>query len=133
MAITRPLALTLGFLLVTTSGALSACSKDEKPDAALTSMLAAWEQGKIDGLSLLNADGRTFAGADAQKLLTNIEGDLAARRPKITVKGQLAANKDDATAALQVAWPVAENVTWTYDTNVAMRRKDGKWKPLFGA
>src|SRR5262245_53859368 len=101
MAITRPLALTLGFMLVATSGALSGCSKEEKPDAALTSMLTAWEQGKVDGLSLLTTDGRTLAGADAQKLLTSIEGDLAARRPKITMKSIPAANQDDVTAAVQ--------------------------------
>src|SRR5262249_31121526 len=108
-------ALALVAVLAAASGALSGCSKGEAPDATLKALLSAWEQGKVDGLSMLTTDGQPFAGADAQKLLTSIEGDLAALRPKLTIKGQPATNKDDASAAVQVAWPVADNVTWTYD------------------
>jgi cell division protein FtsI/penicillin-binding protein 2 len=127
----RTSALLLGLVLTSTSAV--ACSKGEAPDGALTAFLAAWEQGKIEGVNLLTLEGQAFAGADAQKLLTTIEGDLAVRRPKFTVKGKPASKKDDATAAVEVAWPVVDNVTWTYDTSVGLKRKDGKWTVLFGA
>jgi cell division protein FtsI/penicillin-binding protein 2 len=129
LSLRRTAALLLGIVLV---AGLPACSKSVAPDGTLKAFLAAWEQGKLDGQSLLTADGQALAGADAQKMLTTAEGDLAARRPKVTVKGKPAAKGDNATAAVEVAWPVADNVTWTYDSTVTLRRKNNKWQVLFG-
>jgi cell division protein FtsI/penicillin-binding protein 2 len=124
----RKIAFVAGLVLV---GALPACTKDEAPDGTLTAFLTAWEQDKIDGQPLLTPEGKVLAGADAQKLLTDTEGTLAAKRPKLTVKGKPAKNKDDATGAVTVAWPVADGVTWTYDTTVRLHRQKDKWNVLF--
>jgi cell division protein FtsI/penicillin-binding protein 2 len=125
----RITALALGAALL---GGLPACSAAEKPDSALKSFLTAWEQGKLDGMSLLTLDGQTLTGADAQKLLTTTEGDLAVKPPKLTVKKAPVAKKDDASATVTVAWPISDTATWTYDTTVNLRKKNDKWVPAFG-
>src|SRR6266540_7391965 len=130
VSVRRSAALLLAVVL---ASALPACSKSEKPDASLKAFLTAWEQGKLDGQTLLAPDGQTLSGADAQKILTTVEGDLAARRPKLTLKTAPAAKKDDASAPVEVAWPIADNVTWTYDTTVSLHRKDDKWRVVFSA
>jgi cell division protein FtsI/penicillin-binding protein 2 len=135
MAVLRSLrrltAVVAGLSLV---GALPACSKTDPPDGALKAFLTAWEQGKLSDLgNLLTDDRKALAGSAAQTQLTTLEGDLASRPPKLTVKGKPAVKNDDATAAVAVSWPVADGVTWEYDTTVALGLQDKKWKVLFSS
>jgi cell division protein FtsI/penicillin-binding protein 2 len=121
--------LTLLFAGLALVGALPACSSTPKPDSALNDFLSAWGKGKIDGLSLLTAEGTPMTGAFGQALLTNAEGDLAGKPVKLTVKNQPVAKKNDASATVEVTWTVATGVPWTYETTVAMQLKDNKtWK-----
>ena len=107
------------------------CSS-EPPDATLKAFLAAWQQGKLSGQDRLVTDGgQPMTGDAAQTQLSAIEGDLAANRPTLAVKGKPAVKNDRATATVTVTWPVAAGVSWTYDTTVAMRRVDDRWRVEF--
>jgi cell division protein FtsI/penicillin-binding protein 2 len=111
---------------------LAACFGGEKPDGPLKAFLAAWEQNKLATVGMVTPEGPSITGDAAQKLLTQLEGDLAARRPKLTVKGKVTSKDDTASATVGVAWPIVDTVTWEYDTTVRMIRKDDKWLAVFG-
>ena len=63
--------------------------------------------------------------------MTKTEGDLAARRPKVTIKGKPEIKKTSARATVTVAWPVTDAVTWTYDTTVRLVKRGDDWLPVF--
>lgn len=121
-----------GLLCLVFAAALPACSGGEKPDGELKAFLTAWEQNKLGGMKFLTPEGGALTGDAAQNLLVGLEGELAGRRPKLTVKGKVAGKDDNASAAVVVAWPVADDVTWTYDTTVRLTRRDDRWLVLFG-
>lgn len=111
-------------------GTLPACSS-KPPDDSFKTFLGAWEKGNISGLKFLGQDGKALTGDAAQKLLTTVEGDLSAQPPKLTLKGAPVVKDDNASAAVHVAWPVADS-TWEYDTTVDARRVDKQWTVIFG-
>jgi cell division protein FtsI/penicillin-binding protein 2 len=113
------------------AGTLPACSK-EGPDKSLAAFLNGWHQGKLTGLRLLDDTGQALSGDAAQTQLTALEGALAVRRPELKLAGKPKVNGDNASATVNVSWPVAEQVVFSYPTTVSLRRKDGKWTPLFG-
>lgn len=122
----------LAALAVAATG-LAACSGEEKPDGAVKAFLDGWATNKLDGLALLRDTGESLPGAEAQTQLAAIEGDLATRRPKLTVKGKITTKDDNGSAAVAVSWPVADNVNWEYDTTVRLRLADDKWKVFFSS
>jgi len=93
--------------------------------------VSAWGKHDLNDQAFIAPDGRSLAGTDAQRLLTGVEGDLEARHPKLTVKGKPVSKNDDASAVVTVAWPIADNVTWTYDTTVNLHRTKDQWKVIF--
>ena len=113
------------------AAAVPACSS-EGPDKTLNAFLDAWHQGKLTGLDLLNPDGQALASDAAQTQLVGLEGDLANRHPDLKLQGKPKVNGDNASADVQVSWPVAQGVTWTYGSTVSLRRVDKKWKAFFG-
>src|SRR3954468_15551155 len=112
-------------------GTLPACSS-KPPDDSLKTFLGAWEKGNIAGLTFLSPDGKALTGDAAQKLWTTVAGDLAAKPPKLTLKGSPVVKDDSSSAVVHVAWPVADS-TWEYDTTVDAKRVDKQWTVVFGA
>lgn len=112
-------------------GTLPACSS-KPPDDSFNAFLGAWGKGNISGLKFLGTDGKALTGDAAQKLLTTIEGDLAAQPPKLTLKGAPVVKDDNSSAVAHVAWPVGD-ATWEYDTTIDARRVDKQWTVIFGA
>ncbi|WP_238008180.1 penicillin-binding transpeptidase domain-containing protein [Dactylosporangium sp. AC04546] len=112
-------------------GTLPACSS-KPPDDSLKTFLGAWEQGNIAGLKFLSPDGKALSGDAAQKLLTTVEGDLAAQQPKLSLNGAAAVKGDESTAIVTVQWPVSGS-TWEYDTTIKARRVDKQWTVIFSA
>ncbi len=121
---------TLVAVCLAVVAAVPACSS-EGPDKALNAFLDGWHQGKLNGLELLNSDGQPLTGDAAQTQLAALEGDLANRHPDLKLQRKPKVKGDEATADVQVSWPVAQGVTWTYGTTVSLRRKDKKWKAFF--
>lgn len=121
-------------IALTIAAALPACSFfDEGPEKALAAFVKGWQENKLTGLKLLSEDGRPLAGEAAQTQLAKFEGDLAAARPKLKVKGKPKATENNATADLAVAWPVVEGVTWEYLTTVRLRKQDDGWQAFFSS
>jgi cell division protein FtsI/penicillin-binding protein 2 len=114
-----------------TAGGLTACSSGPKPDGALRAFLTAWHDNKIGSVKLLDRAGKALPGEQAQTDLTAIEGPLATRRPELAVKGKPNVKKDDASAVVDVKWPVADTVTWQYTTTVRLKKQKDKWVPMF--
>src|SRR5688572_16174541 len=110
----------------------AACSKEEpKPDGALKAFAEAWAKGDLAGQRLLGLDGAPLAGDAAQTALKDLEGDLGARRPKVTVKASTV-RKSEATAGATVDWPLADGVTWSYETTIGAQRQGDTWLVRFG-
>ena len=112
-------------------GTLPACSS-KPPDDTLTTFLGAWEKGNIAGMKFLGPDGKALTGDAAQKLLTSVEGDLAAQPPKLTMKGKPVVKDDTSSVVVSVAWPVSGS-TWEYSTTIDAKRVDKEWTVIFGA
>jgi cell division protein FtsI/penicillin-binding protein 2 len=112
--------------------ALPACSK-EGPDKSLTAYLTGLRQGSVSGLSLLSESGQALSGDDAQKQLTGWEGDLATRKPDIKVNGKPKVKGDSASMAVNISWPIADGVTWTYPSTVTLKRVKDKWLGVLSA
>jgi cell division protein FtsI/penicillin-binding protein 2 len=127
-SIRRTIALAAGLLLV---AGLPACSGKEGPDKALSAFITAWGNHDLNDQAFLTPDGRALAGTDAQRMLTGVEGDLEARHPKLALKGKPVSKNDDGSGVVTVAWPVADSVTWTYDTTVNLHRSKDKWHVVF--
>lgn len=110
---------------------LMACSSDAKPDEPLKKFVAAWQSGKLAGLTLLDGAGGALTGDAAQTQLTGLEGELKDRRPTLSVAGNPKVQKNTATATVNVNWPVATGVNWTYQTTVKLTKQKDKWIPQF--
>jgi cell division protein FtsI/penicillin-binding protein 2 len=121
----------IGTAALMAAGTLAACSSDDEAKTALRSFLNAWQDGKLSGKRLVDSSGAALSGDTAQADLARIEGELATRRPKLTVKGKVNVKDSQATATVTVAWPVSEAVTWTYPTTVRMVKRDDDWLPVF--
>lgn len=106
------------------TGGLSACGEDDAAEKALKGFVSAWQTGQLGGRKLADSNGGPLTGDAAQTELTKTEGDLAARRPKVTIKGKPEIKKTSARATVTVAWPVTDAVTWTYDTTVRLVKRD---------
>jgi cell division protein FtsI/penicillin-binding protein 2 len=116
------------------AAALPACSFfSEGPEKALAAFVKGWQENKLGGLKLLSEDGQPLAGDAAQTQLAKFEGDLAAARPKLKVKGKPKTTDKNASADLAVAWPVVEGVTWEYLTTVRLRKQDDGWRAFFSS
>jgi cell division protein FtsI/penicillin-binding protein 2 len=118
-------------VVVLGTGGLSACGEDDAAEKALKGFVSAWQAGQLGGRKLADSNGGTLAGDAAQTELTKTEGDLAARRPKVTIKGKPEIRKTSARATVTVAWPVTDAVTWTYDTTVRLVKRGDDWLPVF--
>ncbi|GIJ53148.1 penicillin-binding transpeptidase domain-containing protein [Virgisporangium aurantiacum] len=118
-------------VVVLGTGGLSACGEDDAAEQALKGFVSAWQTGKLGGRKLADSNGSALTGDAAQTELTKTEGDLAARRPKVTIKGKPEIKKTSARATVTVAWPVTDAVTWTYDTTVRLVKRGDDWLPVF--
>jgi cell division protein FtsI/penicillin-binding protein 2 len=111
----------------------AACGEEDQAREALRSFLGAWAAGKLGGKQVLDASGARMTGDAAQTDLTKIEGDLAGRRPKITVAGKVTVKDSNARANVNVEWPVTDAASWKYQTSVQLVRKDDDWLPVFSS
>jgi cell division protein FtsI/penicillin-binding protein 2 len=123
----RPRLLTAGLpVLVLTTGLVTACSS-APPDPALKKFAAGLPTGTWSGVPVTTTSGQPVS-ADT---VTRLEGDLAGRKPTISVS-KIKADGGTATATLTYRWPVAAGVTWEYNTSVrAKKDKKDNWQVYF--
>jgi cell division protein FtsI/penicillin-binding protein 2 len=110
---------------------VAACGEEDQARKALRSFLGAWAAGKLGGKQLLDASGTRISGDSAQADLTKLEGDLAGRRPKLTISGKVTVKDSNARANVAVEWPVTDAASWRYQTAVQLVRRDDDWLPVF--
>jgi cell division protein FtsI/penicillin-binding protein 2 len=119
--------LAVGLLgLALAAGGLTACSKTP-PDGTLKAFAAGLANGDFGSQNV-----RTSSNQPVTKdMLTKLEGDLAGRKPTITVDKPIVKG-DSASATLAYSWPVGTGVTWEYKSVVqAKKGKDDKWQVIF--
>jgi cell division protein FtsI/penicillin-binding protein 2 len=110
---------------------LVACSHQPKPDSAVSSFLDGWRNGQFSTeLHLVSADGGPVTGADVAGKIKAMAGDLAAVKPNLKA-GATKVTKNDATAPIDVSWPLGTGVAWTYQTTLRLRFKDDRWEPIW--
>jgi cell division protein FtsI/penicillin-binding protein 2 len=109
-----------------------ACSSTPSPDKAFGAFLAGWAKADFTGVTLLTDDGQPLAADAAKTSLVDLEGDLAGRPPQLKLSAKPKVRKDLATATVDVAWPLAEKVAWTYQSSVQAKLIKGKWAIYFG-
>lgn len=101
-------------LIPLTAGALlTACSGEE--DAAsrsLESFLAAWRDGSVPG-------------HDAE--YQDVTASLGARAPALT-PGEVSVEDNRASAPVTVAWTLAPEVRWEYETTVRLAKSGEQWQ-----
>jgi cell division protein FtsI/penicillin-binding protein 2 len=103
---------------------LTACS--EPPNDTFSSFVKGLASGNLAGVKVTTTSGQPVT-SDSLKAL---EGDLAGKKPQVTVSG-ISENDGKATATLTYRWPVAEGVTWEYKSVVKAKRGDDSWQILF--
>ncbi|GAA1029701.1 penicillin-binding transpeptidase domain-containing protein [Virgisporangium ochraceum] len=118
-------------MVVLVGGTLTACGEDDGAEKALRGFVSAWESGKLAGRKLADSNGVALSGDTAQAELTKTEGELASRRPKVSIKGKPDIRDTSATATVTVAWPVTDAATWTYDSTIRLVKRKDDWLPVF--
>ena len=119
------------FLACLVAAPLTGCSSGPSPDGPLKAFATAWSGDDLKALQVFTPAGATLTGAQAQTILDTVTGDLTAVRPAVTVKRKPTVKDDRASGTLTVAWPLAKDVTWSYDTTVELRRKGDRWRVVF--
>jgi cell division protein FtsI/penicillin-binding protein 2 len=109
---------------------LAACSKQPSPDPAIQKFLDGWRSGQIPAdLTIISADGSVLTGADVTAKIKAMSGDLASVKP--TLKSEKpTVNKNDATAPIDVSWPIG-GVSWSYQTTLRLRFDKDRWRPIW--
>jgi cell division protein FtsI/penicillin-binding protein 2 len=127
----RPIRLTAALSAAALLAGLVACSHQAGPESAVSAFLAGWQKGQFDSsLHLISADGAAAGGADVAAKIKKMAGDLAAKSP--TLKSETPkVQKNDASAVIDVAWPIATGVTWTYQTTLRLHLNNGTWNPIW--
>src|SRR6266511_1586017 len=112
-------------------GATVACSRQPSPDPAVTAFLDGWRTGQFKAdLPLISADGAARSGTDVAAKIKALAGGFASLKPTLGA-GKAKVSKNDATAPVDVSWPIAAGVTWKYQTTLRLTLADGKWKPIW--
>jgi cell division protein FtsI/penicillin-binding protein 2 len=110
---------------------LVACSHQPSPDSAVSSFLDGWRNGQFSTeLHLVSADGGPVTGADAAGKIKSMAGDLGAIKPTLKA-GATKVTKNDASAPIDVSWPLGTGVAWKYQTTLRLRFADGRWEPIW--
>ncbi len=116
------------------AGALTAtlvsCSHRPGPASAVNGFLDGWRDQKFAAsVQLISATGSPLAGDTVATEIKTISGDLAAIKPTLKA-GKVTESKNDATAAIDVSWPIENGVTWSYQTTLRLHY-DKQWHPIF--
>src|SRR2546429_5008601 len=110
---------------------MAACSHQPSPDPAVNAFLDGWRTGQFKpDLPIVSGDGAAVTGADVAAKIKTLTGDLAPVKPTLKA-GKVKVNKNDATAPIEVSWPISTGVAWNYTTTLRLTFGDGKWKPIW--
>ena len=124
----RPAALFAVPLLL---AGMVACTSQPSPDPVVARFVDGWRTGQFDAnLPLISADGAAMTGTDVAAKIKALSGDLATVKPALRA-GLAKVTKNDATAPIDVSWPISAGVTWHYQTTLRLTLADGKWKPIW--
>ncbi len=98
----------------------------EKADGTAAALVEGLAAGDLDGLAFTEtvADDATADYALVVEQMDDVE-------PTVEL-GDVEEDGDTATAALSWSWPVTEEDSWDYDSEVDLERTDGEWRVVWG-
>lgn len=121
---------------------------EPEPSPVVVDFAAAWQAGRLDDVSydpstppaLDNGNARKIA-AEARRIVQDLSPDdedhpvtvVAVGRPRQITQPESDLRAGDQMQALEVSWRLGHDRTWTYRTEVAIRRTDDQsrvlWRP----
>jgi cell division protein FtsI/penicillin-binding protein 2 len=110
---------------------LVACSSDQGPALVVRSFLAGWPADKVDGVGFVDASGNPIEASVVAGQMKTLAGDLDLSKIKVSPAGDPSVSGNDATAAVNVAWPVSGNVVWSYQTTVRLKGGQDTWRVVW--
>src|SRR5262245_34814477 len=125
----RSLAAAVATLGLLTS--LSACSSDQGPASVLRSFLACWATDKVDGVGFVDASNNPVEPSVVASEMKSLAGGLDLSKIKVNPAGDPNVQGTDATADVNVQWPVTGNVVWTYTTSVRFKGGQDTWRVVW--
>lgn len=120
--------LALAVVTVLALPALVACGGKPGPDKALNAFLAGVNSGDLGGASYVNPTNSALGAAAVAAELNTLFGDLSKIRPTLKTKGKVKTDGDNASATVDVSWPITDKITWTYPTTVRLAKNDDNWR-----
>jgi cell division protein FtsI/penicillin-binding protein 2 len=113
------------------AGGLAACSHQPAPDSAVAAFLDGWKSGTFPAtVTLVSPSGTATSSVDVAAKIKKLTGDLATVKPTLKAAKAKVTNKD-ATATIDVSYPISSGVVWTYQSTLRLTLSDGKWRPIF--
>ncbi len=109
---------------------LTACSSDQGPSSVLRSFLAGWPQDKVDAVGFVDSSGTPVEASVVQTQMKELAGGLDLSKINVAPAGDPAVHGNDATATVNVSWPVAGAV-WTYQTTVRLQGGQDTWRVVW--
>ncbi|RQX54747.1 penicillin-binding protein, partial [Micromonospora chalcea] len=105
-----------------TAGALTGCSGDDGPEAAVEAFLGGWRSGDLQAVGFIQPAGGRVAAGEVTKQLQALAGELAANPPELTRTGEITTKGDVATARVKVSWALPGGARWAYENPVRLKR-----------
>jgi cell division protein FtsI/penicillin-binding protein 2 len=97
----------------------------------LRSFLAGWPADKVDGVGFVDAAGNPVEASMVANQMKTLAGDLNLSKIKVSPAGDPSVNDTDATATVNVQWPVSGSVVWSYQTTVKLKGGQDTWRVVW--
>src|SRR5262245_179650 len=108
-----------------------ACSSDQGPNSVVRSFLAGWASDKVDAVGFVDASGNPIAATLVATQMKALAGDPDLSKIKVTPADEPDVQGTNATADVNVEWPVANGVVWTYTTTVRLKGGQDTWRVVW--
>ncbi len=110
---------------------LSACSSDQGPASVVRAFLSGWSKDKVDTVGFVDSLGNPLEPSVVADQLRGLSGDLDLSKINPSPAGDPSVSGTDATATVNVSWPVSATVTWTYQTTVRLKGGQDTWRVVW--
>ncbi|MFE9872777.1 penicillin-binding transpeptidase domain-containing protein [Micromonospora sp. NPDC005686] len=118
--------------VLVTAGALTGCSGDDGPDAAVEEFLVGWRSGDLHAVGFVEPTGGRLPAAEVTKQIQALAGALSSGQPELARTGEITTRGDIATARVKVSWALPGGGRWDYENPVRLKRGgDDQWQVIW--
>ena len=121
MTLVRRPAVAAAIAVLMLATAAAACSSGPSPEPAARAFLAAWQRNDVAAAGKV-----TDAPAEATRMLAATRSSLAVSTARLRL-GDVRTDDAAATAAYTATLSLRGLGDWTYDGNLELRKRDGRW------